>query len=151
MTRAPTGQTSPTWQMPRPFVSRPAANGSAGEGVDQSDQVCAVMDGDEWIDDFVERPCKDAVRVLDGAPAAEDVSDIGPLVPAVGSALPSDWRAELLHGLKQQRSRAVRQEVKRLRVAHQRTLPQREHPWRSARHAYRSLTLKPLVGPLALT
>jgi hypothetical protein len=87
-------------------------------GVDQAEHVCAVMDGAEWIDGFVDWQCKDAVRILDFAHAAEYVSDIGQLAQAAGSVLPSDWLTKLLHDLKHQGPQATLQEVKRLRDRH---------------------------------
>jgi hypothetical protein len=87
-------------------------------GVDRASEVCAVMDGAEWIDGFVDWQCKDAVRILDFAHAAEYVSDIGQLVQTAGSVLPSDWLAKLLHQLKHQGPQAVLQEVRRLRDRH---------------------------------
>lgn len=87
-------------------------------GVDRGKQVCAVMDGAEWIDGFLDYQCPDAVRILDFAHAAEYVSDIGQLAQAAGSVLPSDWLAKLLHELKHQGPQAVLQEVRRLRDSH---------------------------------
>jgi len=40
-------------------------------GVDQASEVCAVMDGAEWIDGFLDWQCTDALRILDFAHAAE--------------------------------------------------------------------------------
>ena len=40
-------------------------------GVDQASEVCAVMDGAEWIAGFVDWQCQDALRMLDLAHAAE--------------------------------------------------------------------------------
>ena len=51
-------------------------------GVDQASEVCAVMDGAEWIDGFLDWQCPDAVRILDFAHAAEYVSAIGQLAGA---------------------------------------------------------------------
>jgi hypothetical protein len=87
-------------------------------GVDQAQQVCAVMDGAEWIDGFVDWQRKDALRILDFAHAAEYVSAIGQLAQAAGSVLPSDWLPKLLHELKHQGPSAVLQEVQRLRDRH---------------------------------
>jgi hypothetical protein len=87
-------------------------------GVDRAEQVCAVMDGAQWIDGFVDWQCKEAVRILDFAHAAEYVSDIGQLAQAAGSVLPSDWLTTLLHDLKHQGPQAVLHEVQRLRDQH---------------------------------
>jgi len=87
-------------------------------GVDQAKHVCAVMDGAEWIDGFVDWQCKDARRILDFAHAAEYVSDIGQLAQTAGSALPPDWLTKLLHTLKHQGPQTVLHEVKRWRDRH---------------------------------
>jgi hypothetical protein len=87
-------------------------------GVDQAEQVCAVMDGAEWIDGFVDWHCKDAVRILDFAHAAQYVSQIGQLAQAAGSVLPQDWLEGLLHDLKHKGPSQVLQQVNQLRERH---------------------------------
>jgi hypothetical protein len=87
-------------------------------GVDQASEVCAVMDGAEWIDGFLDWQCKDALRILDFAHAAEYVGTIGQLAQAAGTAFPQDWLAKQLHELKHQGPEAVLQEVSRLRDEH---------------------------------
>lgn len=87
-------------------------------GVDQAEQVCAVMDGAEWIDGFVDWQRKDAQRILDFAHAAEYLSEIGQLAQTAGSVLPSDWLSKRLHELKHHGPAVVLQEVKRLRDSH---------------------------------
>jgi hypothetical protein len=87
-------------------------------GVDQAGQVCAVMDGAEWIDGFVDWQRKDAQRILDFAHAAEYVSAIGQLAQTAGSVMPSDWLAKQLHELKQHGPASVLQEIKHLRDQH---------------------------------
>jgi hypothetical protein len=87
-------------------------------GVDQAEQVCAVMDGAEWIDGFVDWQCKDAVRILDFAHAAEYVSEIGQLAQAAGSVLPQDWLSGLLHELKHKGPSLVLRQVSKLRERH---------------------------------
>jgi hypothetical protein len=87
-------------------------------GVDQAEHVCAVMDGAEWIDSFVDWQCKDAVRILDFAHAAEYVSQIGQLAQAAGSVLPQDWLEDLLHDLKHKGPSQVLQQVNQLRERH---------------------------------
>jgi hypothetical protein len=87
-------------------------------GVDQAGQVCAVMDGAEWIDGFVDWQCTDAVRILDFAHAAEYVNEIGQLAQAAGSVVPPDWLSVQLHELKQEGPSAVLREVRKLRDRH---------------------------------
>ena len=87
-------------------------------GVDQASKVCAVMDGAEWIDGFLDWQCTDALRILDFAHAAEYVSTIGQLAQAAGTAFPHDWLTKHLHELKHQGPEAVLHEVRRLRDEH---------------------------------
>jgi hypothetical protein len=87
-------------------------------GVDQAKEVCAVMDGAGWIDGFVDWQCKQAVRILDFAHAAEYVSQIGQLAQAAGSLLPQDWLPSLLHDLKHNGPSEVLRQVQQLRDRH---------------------------------
>lgn len=87
-------------------------------GVDQAKQVCAVMDGAEWIDGFVDWQRADALRILDFAHAAEYVSGIGQLAQAAGARLPEDWLPKQLHELKHGGPAAVLEELRHLRDRH---------------------------------
>jgi hypothetical protein len=87
-------------------------------GVAQAEHMCAVRDGAEWIDGFVDWPRKDAGRLLDVAHAADSVSSIRHLAHTAGSMVPSDWLTTLLHVCKQEGPPAVLQEVKKLRDQH---------------------------------
>jgi hypothetical protein len=46
-------------------------------GVTEAKQVCAVMDGAEWIDGLVDLHRPDALRILDFPHAAQAVGTIG--------------------------------------------------------------------------
>lgn len=50
---------------------------TARRGVTKAQQVCAVMDGAEWIDGLVDLHRPDALRILDFPHAAQAVSAIG--------------------------------------------------------------------------
>jgi hypothetical protein len=84
-------------------------------GIDQAQQVGAIHDGAEWIDGFVDWQCKDALRILDFAHAAEYVSDIGQLAQTAGAILPEDWLQDQLHDLKHHGPTTVLKELRRLR------------------------------------
>ena len=69
-------------------------------GVARSRQVCAVTDGAEWIQGFVDWHRGDAVRILDFYHAAEHVAAAGRAV--LGEATPEfqSWFAQQRHTLK---------------------------------------------------
>jgi hypothetical protein len=91
---------------------------AAGEvdrrGFFRARQVCAVSDGAEWIQHFIDGNRADAVRILDFYHAAEYVSDIATLVRNAGTALPESWLEEQLQELKHQGPKKVLEEVHRL-------------------------------------
>jgi hypothetical protein len=60
-------------------------------GVERAQEVCAVLDGAEWLQGLVDDHRADAVRMLDFAQAAEYVSQIGQAVQAAGTALAPTW------------------------------------------------------------
>lgn len=80
-------------------------------GVVEAPQVCAVMDGAEWIDGLVDLHCPDAQRILDFPHAAEYVSEIGRLAGVVDPQQPSLWLATQLHTLKHEGPEAVLAEL----------------------------------------
>lgn len=69
-------------------------------GVSRAERVCAVMDGAEWIDGFVDFQCHGAQRILDFPHAAEYVSEMGRLAGLVEPERASPWLATQLHTLK---------------------------------------------------
>src|SRR5712691_2259278 len=60
-------------------------------GLERAAQVCAVQDGAEWLEGFVDYHRADAVRILDFAHAAEYINEIGQAVQAAGGRLPATW------------------------------------------------------------
>lgn len=56
-------------------------------GVEKAEVVCAVSDGAEWIQKFVDLHRADAVRILDFAHAAEKVSEVGKAIEEQGLVL----------------------------------------------------------------
>src|SRR2546423_10024211 len=71
-------------------------------GLERATAVCAVQDGAEWLQGFVDYHRADAVRILDFAHAAEYINEIGQAVHAAGGRLPATWFEEVLHRLKHQ-------------------------------------------------
>jgi hypothetical protein len=80
-------------------------------GVGLAKEVCAVQDGAEWIQGFVDLHRPDEVRILDFAHAAGYLSEIAELVRAAGTPLPEAWLAEHLQELKHHGPAAVLKEV----------------------------------------
>ena len=109
------------------------------------------MDGAEWIDGFVDRQCKEAVRILDFAHAAEYVNQIGQLAQAAGSLLPQDWLPSLLHGLKHNGPSEMLRHVQQLRDRHPdvEEIAKKSRTCRSVRHACSIPTIKPQAGQSA--
>jgi hypothetical protein len=76
-------------------------------GLEVAAEVCAVMDGAEWLQGFVNYHRTDAVRILDFPHAAEYVSAFGQAVSQAGGKLATDWLDEQLHRLKHEGPQSV--------------------------------------------
>lgn len=72
----------------------------ARRGIERAEAVCAVQDGAEWLQGFVQSHRHDAVRILDFAHAAEYLGKILEQVQQSGQRLPSRWMSVVLHHLK---------------------------------------------------
>ncbi|HEX3640021.1 MAG TPA: hypothetical protein VHV10_01900 [Ktedonobacteraceae bacterium] len=100
-------------------------------GVSLAGQVCAVQDGAEWIQGFVDLHAPDAVRILDFAHARGYLAEIAELVREAGTKLPADWLEIQCHDLKHHGPMAVFKEIsllrrfasRRARIADQGQLP----------------------------
>ena len=71
-------------------------------GLERAEAVCAVQDGAEWLQGFVDYHRADAVRILDFAHAAEYLNEIGQAVQAAGGRLPARWFEGVRHHLRHQ-------------------------------------------------
>ncbi len=69
-------------------------------GVSQAKAVCAVADGADWIQDFVDLHRPDAVRILDFPHAAEHLSLLIEALQQAGVSLPVRALERSLHILK---------------------------------------------------
>ncbi len=83
-------------------------------GVADAAQVCAVMDGAEWIDGVVDLQCPDALRILDFPHAAQAVSAIGQEAGMGESETSPPWVATQLQTLKHEGPAPVLAELARL-------------------------------------
>lgn len=70
-------------------------------GTERAELVCAVSDGAEWIQGFVDVQRHDAVRILDFSHAAGYVAQVGDAVHGEGTPESEAWLATTLHALKQ--------------------------------------------------
>lgn len=76
-------------------------------GTERAGRVCAIMDGAEWQQGFVDLHRPDAVRILDFPHAAEYVAEAGQAVLGAGTETTARWLAERLHELKHGQEQAV--------------------------------------------
>lgn len=69
-------------------------------GVENAQQVAAVMDGAEWEQNFVDFHCPQAIRILDFPHAAEHVNEIGEFLHGQHTPENQAWLKERLQRLK---------------------------------------------------
>ena len=69
-------------------------------GIETAGTVCAVQDGAEWLQSFVDVFRPEAVRILDFPHAAEYLSAAAQAVLGAGTVATSEWLGEQLHELK---------------------------------------------------
>ncbi len=69
-------------------------------GIERATEVCAIQDGAEWIQGFVQGHRHDAVRILDFAHAAGYAYEIADKVRDADGHLPAKWVDGVLHRLK---------------------------------------------------
>jgi hypothetical protein len=69
-------------------------------GIERAKQVCAIQDGAEWIQGFVQGHRHDALRMLDFAHAASYVYAMADKIRESGGHLPPKWVDAILHRLK---------------------------------------------------
>jgi hypothetical protein len=86
-------------------------------GIATAGTVCAVLDGAEWLQHFVDAHAPDAVRILDFAHAAEHLSAAAHAVWGPGTAAASEWLGAWLHELKHGDPDAVLTALRALPVA----------------------------------
>jgi hypothetical protein len=85
-------------------------------GVERAKEVCAIQDGAEWIQGFVQGHRHDALRILDFAHAAEYLIEIARKVREAGGHLPARWEDGVLHRLKHEGPARLLRHLSRLAV-----------------------------------
>ena len=83
-------------------------------GIERAKHVCAIQDGAEWIQGFVQGHRHDALRMLDFAHAASYVSESADKVRESGGHLPATWVDGVLHRLKHEGPARVLRHLTRL-------------------------------------
>jgi hypothetical protein len=83
-------------------------------GVEQAERVCAVCDGAEWEQKFIDYHCPGAVRILDFPHAAEYVAAAGRSVYGEGSVEFNRWFEKQRHRLRHGEEGKVLAELSRL-------------------------------------
>jgi len=83
-------------------------------GIERAKEVCAIQDGAEWIQGFVQGHRHDALRILDFAHAAKYVYEIAARVREGGGHLPATWEDGILHRLKHEGPTQVLRYLSRL-------------------------------------
>lgn len=69
-------------------------------GVEKADIVVATNDGADWIQNFIEYHCPEAVRSLDFSHAQGYIADVGQAIYGEGTAEFQTWFRQTSHGLK---------------------------------------------------
>lgn len=90
-------------------------------GVSQAKEVCAVTDGADWLQSFLDLHRSLALRMLDVPHAAEQVNLLLQALKLAGMDLPADLLSRLLHRLKHGGPRLLMRLLERLpsHVVHQ--------------------------------
>ena len=71
-------------------------------GVENAQEVAAIVDGADWEQGFIDYHCPRAVHILDFPHAAEHVNDIGEFLYGEHTQESQAWLGERLHCLKQE-------------------------------------------------
>lgn len=82
-------------------------------GIESSEQVAAVMDGAEWLQNFADHHCPQAIRILDFPHAAQRITAIAQAVWGETETA-STWSRTWLHRLKTEGAQPLVQEVRLL-------------------------------------
>lgn len=83
-------------------------------GVTLAAQVCAVTDGADWLQGFIDVHRPDALRILDFPHAAQRLGAIADLFAQANHPLPSDWVHQQCHRLKHEGPSGVLQTLRAL-------------------------------------
>jgi len=82
--------------------------------VRQAQAVCAVPDGADWVQSFLDLHGPEALRILDFPHAAEQISRLLQAIQQAGVNVPADLVGRILHHLKQRGPRVLLRLLERL-------------------------------------
>jgi hypothetical protein len=83
-------------------------------GVSRAQEICAVTDGADWLQGFLDLHCPDAVRILDFPHAVEHLNLLLQAISQAGMDLPTDLLPRLCHRLKHRGPRLLLRLLARL-------------------------------------
>ena len=87
-------------------------------GVENAEELVAVMDGADWEQGFIDFHCPQAVRILDFAHATEHLNAIGEFLYGEHTPESQAWLSERAHHLKHDGPAAVLRELAKLHRKH---------------------------------
>jgi hypothetical protein len=87
-------------------------------GLENANEVGAVMDGSDWLQGFTDYHRPDALRILDFPHAGEHISPIGEFLWGEGTPEMKQWVGERLHQLKHEGPAGLLGELRNLHKEH---------------------------------
>lgn len=84
-------------------------------GTEKAGVVCAVVDGADWEQEFIDLHCPNAVRIIDWGHSTGYVAKVAQAVFGPGTAATSEWLGEQLHELKHGDPQKVLDQIRGLR------------------------------------
>jgi len=84
-------------------------------GTENAGTVCAIVDGAEWEQGFIDLHCPKAVRILDFGHAGEHVAEAGRVVYGQDTEPLRAWLGQELHTLKHEQPETVLDDLRRLK------------------------------------
>lgn len=85
-------------------------------GLENAQQVAAVMDGAEWLQALTDHHCPKATRILDFAHAAQRIAEVGQALWGEKSEQATTWTAHWAHCLKHEGPQALLAALRQLRT-----------------------------------
>jgi YgiT-type zinc finger domain-containing protein len=87
-------------------------------GIENCQQVGAVMDGAEWLQGLIDYHCPKAVRILDFPHAGQRIGQVAEAIWGQGNEQAKNWTAAQLHKLKHEGPNGILSELRQLQERH---------------------------------